>query len=59
MLGWPLEYAAPLTLLIAAVLGFVFVNRRIRRDETDMLAEHGDGYADYMRVTDRMIPNLW
>jgi protein-S-isoprenylcysteine O-methyltransferase Ste14 len=58
-LGWPLEYQAPITLLLAATLGFAFVNRRIRRDETDMLAEHGDAYAEYMRVTDRMIPNLW
>jgi len=59
MLGWPFEYGAPLTLLIAAVLGFVFVNQRIRREEADMMAEHGDAYADYMRATDRMIPNLW
>jgi protein-S-isoprenylcysteine O-methyltransferase Ste14 len=59
MLGWPFEYGALITLLIAAVLGFVFVNRRIRREEVDMMAEHGDAYAAYMHVTDRMIPNLW
>lgn len=59
MLGWPFEYGAPITLLIAAVLGFVFVNQRIRREEADMLAEHGDTYATYMGATDRMIPNLW
>jgi protein-S-isoprenylcysteine O-methyltransferase Ste14 len=59
MLGWPFEYGAPITLLIAAVLGFVFVNRRIRHDEAEMMAEHGDAYVAYMRVTDRMIPNLW
>lgn len=59
MLGWPFEYGAPITLLIAAALGFAFVNRRIRREEADMMAEHGDAYAAYMRGTDRMIPNLW
>jgi protein-S-isoprenylcysteine O-methyltransferase Ste14 len=59
MLGWPFEYGAPITLLIAAALGFVFVNQRIRREEADMLAEHGDAYAAYMRTTDRLIPNLW
>jgi protein-S-isoprenylcysteine O-methyltransferase Ste14 len=59
MLGWPFEYGAPITLLIAAALGFVFANQRIRREEADMIAEHGDAYADYMRTTDRMIPNLW
>jgi protein-S-isoprenylcysteine O-methyltransferase Ste14 len=59
ILGWPFEYGAPITLLIAAVVGFVFTNRRIQREEADMLAEHGDAYAAYMRVTDRMIPNLW
>jgi protein-S-isoprenylcysteine O-methyltransferase Ste14 len=59
ILGWPFEYGAPITLLTAAALGFVFVNQRIRREEADMLAEHGDAYADYMRATDRMVPNLW
>jgi protein-S-isoprenylcysteine O-methyltransferase Ste14 len=59
MLGWPFEYGAPITLLIAAALGFALVNQRIRREEADMLAEHGDAYAAYMRSTDRMIPNLW
>jgi protein-S-isoprenylcysteine O-methyltransferase Ste14 len=58
-LGWPFEYGAPITLLIAAALGLMFVNQRIHREEADMLAEHGDEYAAYMRVTDRMIPNLW
>jgi protein-S-isoprenylcysteine O-methyltransferase Ste14 len=59
MLGWPFEYGAPITLLIASALGFVFVNRRMQRQEADMIAEYGDAYAAYMRVTDRMIPNLW
>jgi protein-S-isoprenylcysteine O-methyltransferase Ste14 len=59
ILGWPLEYGAPLTLLIAGVVGFMFVNRRMRREEVEMIAEHGDAYAAYMRVTDRMIPNVW
>jgi protein-S-isoprenylcysteine O-methyltransferase Ste14 len=59
MLGWPFEYGAPITLLIAAMLGFIFLNRRIRRDEAEMVAEYGDAYVAYIRVTDRMIPNLW
>jgi protein-S-isoprenylcysteine O-methyltransferase Ste14 len=58
-LGWPFEYGAPITLLSVAALGFLFVNQRIRREEADMVAEHGDAYAAYMQVTDRMIPNLW
>jgi len=59
ILGWPFEYGAPITLVITAGLGFAFVNRRIQRDEADMIAEHGDAYIAYMHVTDRMIPNLW
>jgi protein-S-isoprenylcysteine O-methyltransferase Ste14 len=58
-LGWPFEYGAPITFLIGAGLSFVLFNRRIRREEADMLAEHGDAYAAYMLATDRMIPNLW
>ena len=59
ILGWPFEYGAPITLLIAAALGFTFTNRRIRREEADMMAEHGDAYLAYMHSTDRMIPHLW
>jgi protein-S-isoprenylcysteine O-methyltransferase Ste14 len=59
MLGWPLEYGAPITLVITAALGLACTVRRIRREEADMMAEYGDAYAAYMRATDRMIPNLW
>jgi protein-S-isoprenylcysteine O-methyltransferase Ste14 len=59
ILGWPFEYGAPITLVIAAATGFTFVNRRIHREEADMIAEYGDAYATYMQGTDRMIPNLW
>jgi protein-S-isoprenylcysteine O-methyltransferase Ste14 len=59
ILGWPFEYGAPITLLLTAVLGFTFANRRIRHEEADMIAEHGDAYVAYMQGTDRMIPNLW
>jgi protein-S-isoprenylcysteine O-methyltransferase Ste14 len=59
MVGWPFEYGAPITLLIGAALGFVFVNRRSSREEAEMLAAYGDAYAAYIQATDRMIPNLW
>jgi len=59
VLAWPLEYGAPVTLVFAIALGFAFVSRRIRREEADMMAEYGDEYAAYVRVTDRMIPSLW
>ncbi len=59
MLAWPFEYGAPVTVLLAVSIGFTFVSWRIRREEADMMAEYGDAYAAYTRVTDRMIPNLW
>ena len=45
--------------LITAALGFMVANRRLRREEADMIAEHGDAYVAYMHSTDRMFPNLW
>lgn len=59
ILGWPFEYGAPITLLLTALLGFIFTNHRIHRDEADMIAEYGDAYVAYMQRTDRMIPNVW
>ncbi|HKV55592.1 MAG TPA: isoprenylcysteine carboxylmethyltransferase family protein [Candidatus Binataceae bacterium] len=59
LLGWPFQYCAPVTLVLAVAIGLLFVNRLIRREEADMMAEFGDAYAAYRRLTDRMIPNLW
>jgi protein-S-isoprenylcysteine O-methyltransferase Ste14 len=59
IIAWPFEYGAPVTLLFATVFGFMVIKRRIYLEEADMMAEHGDAYASYVRVTDRMIPNLW
>jgi protein-S-isoprenylcysteine O-methyltransferase Ste14 len=59
MLAWPFEYAAPITMVAVVAVGAWALNRRIKEDEAEMLAIHGDGYADYMRKTDAVIPNLW
>ena len=59
LLAWPFEYGAPLTMLVMIVAGAFIVRRRIAEDEAEMLASHGDRYADYMRVTDALIPNVW
>jgi protein-S-isoprenylcysteine O-methyltransferase Ste14 len=57
--AWPFEYGAPVTLLLAVVIGLGFIRRHIRHEEADMIAQYGDAYAAYMHATDRMIPNVW
>jgi protein-S-isoprenylcysteine O-methyltransferase Ste14 len=59
LFAWPFEYAAPITLVVTALLGAAVMRRRMRDDEAEMLAEFGDEYAAYMRVTDSVMPNLW
>jgi protein-S-isoprenylcysteine O-methyltransferase Ste14 len=59
MLAWPFQYAAPITMVAVVAVGAWALNRRIKEDEAEMLAIHGDGYAAYMRRTDAVIPNLW
>ena len=59
MLAWPFEWAAPITMVAVAVIGAWAMNRRIKEDEAEMLANQGDAYAAYMRKTDAVIPNLW
>jgi protein-S-isoprenylcysteine O-methyltransferase Ste14 len=59
LLAWPFEYGAPLTMLAVIMVGFVILRRRIAEDEAEMLAHYGDEYANYMRVTDAVIPNVW
>jgi protein-S-isoprenylcysteine O-methyltransferase Ste14 len=59
LFAWPFEYGAPITVLAMVVAGIFVLRRRIREDEAEMLANHGDEYANYMRATDVMIPNVW
>ena len=59
LLAWPFEYGAPVTMLAMVIIGVAILRRRIREDEAGMLAQHGDDYANYMRVTDALLPNLW
>jgi protein-S-isoprenylcysteine O-methyltransferase Ste14 len=59
LFAWPFEYAAPVTLVLALIVGIIVIRRRISDDETDMLARFGDEYAAYMRETDAIIPNVW
>lgn len=59
LIAWPLEYGAPVTEALMLIIGALVVYRRIRREETELLAIHGDRYAQYMRETDRVLPNVW
>ena len=59
LFGWPFEYGAPITLVVAAIIGIGVMQRRIRDEEATLLAQFGDEYARYMQVTDRIIPNVW
>jgi protein-S-isoprenylcysteine O-methyltransferase Ste14 len=59
LMAWPFEYGAPVTEGLMLVIGAIVMYRRIRREETELLAIHGDHYAQYMRETDRVLPNVW
>jgi protein-S-isoprenylcysteine O-methyltransferase Ste14 len=59
LFAWPFEYAAPVTLVLALIVGIIVIRRRIRDDESEMLARFGDEYAAYMRDTHAIIPNVW
>jgi protein-S-isoprenylcysteine O-methyltransferase Ste14 len=59
LMAWPFEYGAPVTEGLMLIIGAIVMYRRIRREETGLLAIHGDRYAQYMRETDRLLPNVW
>lgn len=59
LFAWPFEYGAPITGIVMAIAGITVLRRRIREDETEMLALFGDEYAAYMRATDAAVPGLW
>ncbi len=59
LFAWPFEYGAPITLIAMIVGGVAILRRRVRDEETEMLAKYGDEYAGYLRETDAVIPNVW
>ncbi|MDO8434891.1 MAG: isoprenylcysteine carboxylmethyltransferase family protein [Candidatus Binatus sp.] len=58
-LGWPLEYGAPVTLLVTLIIGVAILRRRIASEEKILLARFGEMYETYQRETDAVIPTLW
>ncbi len=58
-IGWPLEFGAPVTTIVALILGAAFAHERMKVEEASMLARFGEEYESYMRETDRLIPNIW
>jgi protein-S-isoprenylcysteine O-methyltransferase Ste14 len=59
LLAWPFEYGAPISLIISSIIAVSVTGRRVRTEEAALLAQFGDEYANYMQVTDRVIPNVW
>jgi protein-S-isoprenylcysteine O-methyltransferase Ste14 len=59
LFAWPFEYGAPITMVATIIVGGVILRRRIQHEEAEMLANYGDAYANYIRETDAMIPNVW
>jgi protein-S-isoprenylcysteine O-methyltransferase Ste14 len=59
LFAWPFEYGAPITLAVASLIGLVVLRARMRNEEAELLARFGDAYAEYRRVTDHVIPNVW
>jgi len=59
LFAWPFLYGAPVTLIVASIIGIFVMRGRIHSEEAALLAQFGDEYARYMTVSDRMIPNVW
>ncbi|HZP44243.1 MAG TPA: isoprenylcysteine carboxylmethyltransferase family protein [Candidatus Binataceae bacterium] len=59
LFGWPLEFGAPITLVLGSIVGILVMAQRISVEEADLAARFGDEYAAYQQVTYKCIPNLW
>jgi protein-S-isoprenylcysteine O-methyltransferase Ste14 len=59
LIAWPFEYGAPVTEIVTLIICIIVIRRRIRYEEAELLALHGDDYAQYIRETDRVLPNVW
>ncbi len=59
LIGWPLIYGAPITLVVAAIIAWLSLRRQIQEEESGLLSIFGEEYENYMRATDALVPNIW
>jgi protein-S-isoprenylcysteine O-methyltransferase Ste14 len=59
LFAWPLEYGAPIVLLITIIIGAIIAHRQIGADEKILLARFGEQFEEYRRTTDALIPSIW
>jgi protein-S-isoprenylcysteine O-methyltransferase Ste14 len=59
LLGWTIEFGAPITTLVTIIAGIVVGRRRAGAEEAAMLAQYGEEYAQYLRESDAFIPSVW
>ena len=57
-LGMLFEWATLPLLIMYPILVILYL-RLAKKEEADMLAEFGDAYHQYMKVTNRFLPNFW
>ncbi|HXW83161.1 MAG TPA: isoprenylcysteine carboxylmethyltransferase family protein [Candidatus Binataceae bacterium] len=59
LMAWPIVYEAPITLVVAGVIGGYVARRQIAADEEVLLNRFGEEFEHYRRTTDALIPNIW
>jgi protein-S-isoprenylcysteine O-methyltransferase Ste14 len=58
MVGFLLQWPTLITLVMFPILVYMYV-ALARREEREVLAEFGEGYAQYAAATPRFFPRLW
>jgi len=59
LIGWPLIYGAPITLVATAIVSWISMRRQILEEESALISIFGEEYENYMRETDALVPNIW
>lgn len=59
LIGWPMIYGAPITLVASAIISWISLRRQILEEESGLLSIFGEEYENYMRATDALVPNIW
>lgn len=58
-LAWPLEYGAPIVLVLTLIIGLAVAHHEIRADEELLSARFGEEFEQYRQATDALVPSIW